>query len=130
MTRHLSNDEISAIVAGASATESTSHLEACAACRSEVERLEQALGHFRGAVRDWGSAEYRERGLVQPRMRVWPGLVYACLVAAILIVAAIGYRRPAQSNNPFESDTKLLKQVNADVSRSVPQGMETLLVER
>lgn len=130
MTRHLTNDEISAVVAGASTIESASHLEACTSCRSEAERLEQALGHFRGAVRDWGAVEYREPKAVQPRMRLRPGLVYACVVAVILIVAVIGVRRPSQSNNTFESDTKLLKQVNADVSRSVPQGMETLLVER
>ncbi|HTA47249.1 MAG TPA: hypothetical protein VK789_32625 [Bryobacteraceae bacterium] len=130
MNRHLSSDEISAMVAGAPAAESASHLQTCAVCRSEVERLERVLGHFRGAVRDWSASEYREREVVKPRMRLWPGIAYACIVALILIVAAVGYRRPSRPSNSFESDTQLLKQVSADVSRSAPQGMETLLVNR
>jgi hypothetical protein len=130
MTRHLTNDEISAVVAGTHGAESASHLENCAVCKGEVERLEQVLGHFRGAVRDWSAVEYRPRTVFQPHMRFWPGLTYACIVALILIVTVIGYRRPSRPNNSFESDTRLLKQVSADVSRSAPQGMETLLVDR
>lgn len=127
MTRHLSDEEIRAIAAG---VESSSHLETCAVCRSEVERFAEALGHFRGAVRDWSAAEYRPPAIVQARNRFWPGLAYACVIALILVIATISYRRPSRPNNSLESDTQLLKEVSADVSRSAPQGMETLLVDR
>lgn len=130
MNRHLTNDEISAIVAGSPAAETISHLESCVSCRSEVERLEQVLGHFRGAVRDWSAGEYHSQAVIHPSGHLWPSLAYACIVALILIVTVIGYRRPSRPNNSFESDTQLLKQVNADVARSAPQGMETLLVAR
>ena len=49
-------------VIGGGTAEERSHAEQCAACQARIESLITALGHFRGAVRDWSDrAAARER---------------------------------------------------------------------
>jgi hypothetical protein len=134
MSRHLNEDQISAIVAGGHNQEIAAHVENCAPCRQKVERLENVLGHFRGAVREWGDMQFAGRAVVQPRTRFWPALAYGWAVAFIVLLSVIGYRfstRPGVNAvvapSALQSDTLLLNHVKADVSRSVPPGMETLL---
>lgn len=134
MIRHLSHDEISAVVAGETSPEATAHLRECIPCRREVEHFQDVLGHFRGAVRDLSDTHFRPRPAVQPHFRAWPAAAYACTVALAVLLSVVGYqfskqpeRRAEPSPVVLESDTLLLKQVKADVSRSTPPGMETLL---
>lgn len=132
MNRHLDDNDIAAIAAGEYNREVAEHVDTCASCRLEVEQFSGALSHFRGAIRDWSGSQFSSRIIAQPRMRLWPGLAYACTIAIIALVAVIGYRfsiQPGKNTPPSaaESDTLLLKQVKADVSRSTPPGMETLL---
>lgn len=129
MNRHLSHDEISAIIAGEGSTDASGHLQNCASCTREIEQFENVLANFRGAVRDWSDGQFRERTRIRPRWRFWPSLAYACMVALIAIVSILGYRFSGRADhaNRNESDAQLLKQVNADVSRSAPVGMDTLL---
>lgn len=134
MIRHLSHDEISAVVAGETSPEATAHMRACLPCRREVEHFQDVLVHFRGAVRDWSDPQFRPQPAVRQRFRVWPSLAYACTVAVIALLSVVGYRFSRQSERRaepspvvLESDTLLLKHVKADISRSTPPGMETLL---
>lgn len=128
MNRHLNNAEMSAAVTGQAGADAAVHLESCAACRSEVEQFENVLGQFRGGVRNWSDGQFSGNVAVQPRSRWWRGLGYAGAVAAILLVFLFAqWRRAPIATHIGESDTVLLKQVNADVSRSAPSGMETLL---
>jgi TonB family protein len=53
MNRHLTCEQISDYLIGAAAPEYAQHARECAACRSEVARLESALSEFRGAVQQW-----------------------------------------------------------------------------
>ncbi len=126
MNRHLSEAEISAVVTGEAAV----HLETCALCRQKVEQLENVLGHFRSSVRDWSDSQFSGRVAVQPRRRLWPAMAYSVAVALIVLVFVVRYQSSARSvavPGELESDTLLLKHVNADVSRSAPSGMESLL---
>jgi anti-sigma factor RsiW len=126
MSRHLSHAEISAVVAG----ETAEHLETCAHCRQQVEQFANALGHFRSSVRDWSDAHFSGRVVVQPRRRLWPAMAYGFAVALIVLLSVVGYRfsaRPVSAPSGLESDTLLLNHVKADVSRSAPPGMDTLL---
>lgn len=138
MNRHLSHDEISAVLAGRAAAEPASgaaaHLETCAHCRQQVEQFESVLGHFRSSVRDFSETRFSGRVALQPRRHLWPALAYSCTVAVIVLVSLVGYRwsyqfpsRPVAAPSGLESDTLLLNHVKADVSRSAPTGMETLL---
>ncbi len=134
MSRHLSEAEISAVVAGEAASEAgpdaAAHLETCAHCRQQVEQFENVLGHFRSSVRDWSDSRFSGRVAVQPRRRLWPAMAYGFVVALVVLASVVGYHfsaRPALVPAGLESDTLLLKHVKADVSRSAPPGMESLL---
>jgi len=130
MSRHLSHAEIASAVAGEAGWYASGHLERCPLCRQQVEQLENVLGQFRSSVRDWSDAHFSGRVAVQPRRRLWPALAYSCAVALIVLAAVAGLdfsRRPVAAPSGLESDTLLLKHVNADVSRSAPSGMDTLL---
>jgi hypothetical protein len=134
MSRYLNADQISAMIAGDESRAVAAHLENCAPCRQQVEQLENVLGHFRGAVREWSDIQFAGRAAVQPQTRFWPALAYGCALAFIVLLSVIGYRfstRPVinavVAPAILQSDTLLLNHVKADVSRSVPPGMETLL---
>jgi anti-sigma factor RsiW len=132
MNRHLSQAEISAAVTGESGSDAAVHLETCARCRQQVEHFENVLGHFRSSVRDWSDSHFNGRVAVQPRRRLWPAMAYSFAVALIVLISVVGYRFSTQRStvaapSGLESDTLLLKHVKADVSRSAPPGMETLL---
>lgn len=137
MSRHLREDQISALIAGGRGSDGASHLENCAYCRQQVEQFENVLGHFRGAVREWSDRQFAGQA-AQPRTRFWPAVAYGCAVAFIVVLSIVGYRfstRPVVNAvvnsvvtpSALQSDTLLLDHVKADVSRSVPPGMETLL---
>ena len=134
MNRHLNQAEISAVVAGEAVgdagSDAAAHLKTCAICRQQVEQLENVLGHFRSSVRDWSDAHFSGPVAVQPRERLQPAMAYGFAVALIVLVFFAGHyssTRPVAAPSGLESDTLLLKQVNADVSRSAPPGMDTLL---
>jgi anti-sigma factor RsiW len=130
MSRHLSEAEVSALVGGEAASDAAAHLENCPHCRQQVEQFENVLGHFRSSVRDWSYTHFSGRVAVQPQKRLWPAMAYSFAVALIALVSVVGYRfaaRPVAVSSGLESDTLLLKHVKADVSRSAPPGMETLL---
>jgi hypothetical protein len=137
MSRHLNEEQISAVVAGlddVAGADVADHLQICALCRHQVERLEGVMGHFRGSVREWSDAQFVYREAVLPRRSFWPALAYSWFAAMLVLFSVIGYRYSSaptpyastQSSSP-DSDTLLLNRVKADVSRSAPPGMETLL---
>jgi hypothetical protein len=130
MSFHLSEQQVSAVIAGEINPRAADHLAGCAACRQEVERFENALGHFRGSVRDWSESRFSGSVAVQPRRHLWPALAYAWAFALIVLLSVVGYRfshGTAAAPSALESDVVLLDRVKADVSRSAPPRMETLL---
>jgi hypothetical protein len=53
MNKHLSEDEICRSFIGSSTMEEERHVQNCAQCREEVERLRIACSLFRDAMKDW-----------------------------------------------------------------------------
>lgn len=53
MTQHLTWDQISDYLICGRGPAQFPHAQECVSCRSEIERIEAALGEFRGAVRNW-----------------------------------------------------------------------------
>jgi periplasmic protein TonB len=62
---HLSSEQISKYLMGASASGEALHARECRDCRAELERLEAALAQFRSSVRQWS-----ERAASAPVYRV------------------------------------------------------------
>jgi hypothetical protein len=112
--------------------EDRAHLQECAACRLEVERTLDALRSFRSGVREWSEREAeavnREPKPVRRPLLATLGPIFAML----LLLAFMGSRylatRQVESGRPIvDTDAVLLKQVNTDLARGVPSGMEPLL---
>jgi predicted anti-sigma-YlaC factor YlaD len=111
------------------------HLQECSACRQEVERTLDALRSFRGSVREWSEkeAEAAQQAVLKPVRR---SLVasWGPIFAVLLLLAFIGSRYLVTrdvvkkgSPGAVDTDAVLLKQVNTDLTRGVPSGMEPLL---
>lgn len=136
MNGHMTSREIGDWMAGSRAAELERHLMECGACRTELSKLEAAVGEFRASAR-----ELAERSAPVPLARaawakepVWakwvrfqyvgPAVAAACL--ALMMVWTPWGETPAPASQSATSDSALLSQVNTELSRSVPSPMEPL----
>lgn len=128
--RHLSSVQLSECVAGQPDPGTARHLESCPACRAELDQFREVLHGFRGAVRNWSENQARAALVIDarpPDSRSWVAshqLAFALLLAAVCIVASLVWRG---GENAPASDSLLLNQVDAQVSRTVPSSMEPLM---
>jgi anti-sigma factor RsiW len=127
---HLRSEQLSECILGQPEPWIEQHLKSCPACRAELEQFGEALGGFRGAVRSWSEHQARAALTVHARTsesRSWIAshqLAFAVLLAAVCIVASLVWHG---GENAPASDSLLLNQVDAQVSRSVPSSMEPLM---
>jgi hypothetical protein len=140
MNEHLSPEDISRWFAGERRGEVQRHAGECEACSARLDRMESAMAEFRGSVHDWSAAQsaaaphiaWQARqttendGLSHRHLaRTW------ILAAASLLILASGpawwhYRQQARAAEMARADA-LLQQVDAEISRAVPQTMEPLV---
>jgi anti-sigma factor RsiW len=131
MNEHLSPEDISRWFAGERTPELHRHAGECEACSARLDRMESAIEEFRGSVHDWSA----EQSPPAPRIawalpvrhlaRTW------ILAAASLLILASGpaywhFRQQARAAEAARADA-LLQQVDAEISRAVPQTMEPLV---
>jgi hypothetical protein len=150
MNQHLTEQQILEWVAGTATADSLCHAGQCAECGAEVNRLEGAVRGFAVAVRqaagrpaphiDWAAA-----GRSEPPVAWVPGwrLALAALLL-VLLAAPIMFHFNFYLNNVDNTvnttahsrqqqlerertDAALLEQVDAAVSRPVPQPIEPLV---
>jgi hypothetical protein len=105
MSHHLSEDEICRAVAGQPTLEELKHLDACPACRDEVERSRSLLATFRRGVTGWADREAR-RGtpsldLASIDAPTWKQALIA--VALVVIVASL-VPQLRRANQPHPAD--------------------------
>ena len=130
MNRHLSLQQIDAWIIGERAAEVEGHLRSCRACADEVERVAGPLAMFGGAVRSWGQEQMgpaRPWGPVENRnvVRAWVWRVGLAVATLLLLIAAPVYRH-RQATREAAQDEILLRQVEREISQSVPAPMEPL----
>ena len=128
-TSHLSPGQISERVSGGYSATVESHLSACTACRAQVSRLEQVLGHFRASVHAWSDEQYRAAPAAVPHS--WTGLrspawAAAAIIALIVVCLSLALPLARYRAETAAADAALLNQVDAEVSRTVPRPMEPL----
>jgi hypothetical protein len=154
MNQHLTEQQILECVAGTATAGSRLHVEQCAGCGAEVERLESAVRGFAGAALqaagrpaphlDWAAAGRSQAGLtwVPAWVPAWRPAV-ATLALLLLATPLMFHFRsyPKDVDNKIyttshsqqqqlereRADTALLEQVDAAVSRPVPQPIEPLV---
>lgn len=136
MITHLSSEQVAEYIVGYPSPLVADHLRDCPACRAEVVNFREALGDFRWAVRSWSeeqASEYQTNAAPAmpapvPDPRWWtPSHQFAgaLLVAVICIIAS--FVIPRHPEKVLSSDSVLLSQVDAQVSRTVPSSMEPLM---
>jgi hypothetical protein len=133
VNNHLSEDQITEWVLGASDEYVLRHLETCDACSVEAEGLRRTIASFRDSIhvtaqRDpsfWRSQQLAIRQQVSARD--WYPLHWAWAVAMvmILITAVFLTRRPNTPPNHAseDADNALLQEVQVDLGREVPQAL-------
>ena len=145
MNEHLSPEDISRWFAGERSGEVQRHAGECEACSARLDRMESAMAEFRGSVHDWSAAQsaaaphiaWQARqttagdGLSHRRPPVRHLARRWILAAASLLILALGpaywhTRQQARAAEMARADA-LLQQVDAEISRAVPQTMEPLV---
>jgi predicted anti-sigma-YlaC factor YlaD len=146
MNEHLNEDQRNALLLAEADAESSAHLNACEACRNEVEQLRGALAGLRSA--EVACAErpqefWREQRLsiaaripVGNELTTQP-LAWAASLAGILIVAAMlsqglpvldpsALQVPAKATAQVASDPDhdLLVEIGRSIRRDVPLALE------
>ena len=136
MKQHLTSEQISRWIVGERTAQMEEHAAECPECSAEIARMEAALSMYRSSVRQWSERQTgleranawkpEGRGFRMPQPMRW-----ALIAAALLILVAIPLYRGAQEKQRraemAKADALLLEQVDAGISRAVPQPMEPLL---
>jgi hypothetical protein len=131
MNQHLSPEDISRWFAGDRDPGLQRHAGECEACSARLDRMESALTEFRGSVHDWSAAQPASTPQIVSRPPVRHMARPWVLAAASLLILASGpawwhYRQQARAAEMARADA-LLQQVDAEISRAVPQTMEPLV---
>jgi hypothetical protein len=121
------------------------HVASCAACRTQVEPLAEALSGFALVAREWGDAKAAAAQELRPAKAVlskqWRGMAvtWAAAGALLLIIFGIGLPRwqnhqvtqqaaahRQQREQQFTQDDALLDAIDQDVSQVVPHALSPL----
>ncbi|MES1257974.1 MAG: hypothetical protein ABUS51_06075 [Acidobacteriota bacterium] len=137
MKQHLSEEEIAGWAMGERTPALQFHVSECAECRAQTETLSDALLQFRHAAHGW--AQGREARFRLPAPAPWWRLParWALVTAGLILLAAVpayetyrehrAARERAGSEAQEAADAALLRQVDAGISRRVPQPLEPLV---
>jgi anti-sigma factor RsiW len=139
MGEHFTDGQIAEWVAGERVPEREAHLHDCPACRSQVEDFQAALTGFGASMRAWSDTQYTAaKTSVKARSSARPvvlrGSLYAaaalaavCLVAVLVMFHGALLRQGASvDTHGSVTDAVLLRQIDTEVSQTVPHAMEPL----
>jgi anti-sigma factor RsiW len=133
MDSHLSEDQITEWVLGARDELVLRHLETCHACSAEAQQLRSSISGFRDAIHAaaQGDQSFWRHQQLAFRERVsakdWYPLHWAWLVAMVMVLISAVFltRTPnaPQNHSSEDADNALLKAVQGDLGREVPQAL-------
>ena len=139
MSRHLSAREISEWMIGNRTGPVERHMAACEECAGEVARLSESIAMFGSAVREWSEQQVGTLEIKAPAsaphhfwgMGMFRWQIATASMAALLLAAIPVYRTNHREPVPVAataavSDEALLRDVETQISRSVPVSMEPL----
>ena len=131
MNEHLSPQDISRWFAGERSPELERHAGECEECSARLDRLESALAEFRGSAHDWSAAQSASAPQIawRPSVRHMAQRWIMAAASLSILVSASAYWHTRQQTRAAEMARAdaLLEQVDAGISRAVPQTMEPLV---
>jgi anti-sigma factor RsiW len=132
MIAHLSSEQLSECILGQPSPLVARHIQDCPTCRAELVQFREALGEFRGAVRDWSKEQANQALAISnsvPEPRSWAfsnQLAWALLISAVCVIASFVMPQH-EPENTAGADAVLLNRVDVQVSRTAPSSMEPLM---
>jgi predicted anti-sigma-YlaC factor YlaD len=142
MKGHLTSDEISRWLVEGPTPELEEHLWRCASCRTMLAEARAPLSIFRSAVIAWSEdqaarpvrqsapwAGLRERMHFMNWVPAFGVAAAVAVLAVFLVRTPVAPKAPAQAEvqiSSAEQDAKLMDQVDAEVSETVPDAMTPL----
>jgi predicted anti-sigma-YlaC factor YlaD len=146
MMPHLSEAQLDALLHSAPGALVDSHLVSCPACQQELASLQQAFATFRIAATNASrvytparpaiASSATRNGYFRPAMRpIWAVGLASVLAVTALVVPTLHKSGASGSNPPIStagnapaavSDEALLKDIDADLSTSVPPSLQPL----
>jgi hypothetical protein len=135
MSKHLTEGQIAKCCAGQSTVEEQRHIQECAACAAELDRLAGSILLFRSAIRDRIDARLAMHAPVfedRPPVVATPLWNWALVaaVAFVLVILPLSITEPRQfiENTPVATDPDtLMREVNLHLSRTLPAPMEPIM---
>jgi hypothetical protein len=137
MSKHLTEDQIARCFAGQYTIDERQHIQQCAACGAQLDRLASSISLFRNAVRDHIDARvalhapaivFEDQHPV-PATPVWKWAMVT-VVAVLLVGLPFFITRPQQfvenASAPADPDI-LMREINVHLSRTMPAPMEPIL---
>jgi hypothetical protein len=135
MINHLSPQQISSLMIGQAKPGEAQHAAECSECAEEVLHLQETLAVFRDSVQQWtdrcGGSEVPSPAFLRTDSSVFSGRPFQwalAVLALILLVLIPVHKNTSERRLKAEAeDTLLLEQVNAQLSRTVPEALEPLM---
>jgi ribosomal protein S14 len=129
MSEHLSSKQITEWTIEDRSAEASRHIQECAECASQVERLRESLEMFRGAMR-----ETAEQCSAQQKVLRVPGrrtaVLWLTAAAALVTLTVLPIYQVRESRHKAaetaRQDAELMEQVNAELSEGVAAPMKPL----
>jgi anti-sigma factor RsiW len=139
MKSHLDDEQFLAALSGPPDHALAAHLAACAACRSELDRLRADLGSLRQSLHAAAAQPedfWREQRLaVSGRLREAQSLLpfrlatVAALAAMLVLAVSLSLLAPEhQRDAALDADHQLLVDVQDSLLREVPRALEPALL--
>lgn len=136
MKEHLTSQQIEKWMIGERTPAGGAHLRNCPECAAKLASVSGPVKLFGAAVRNWSerhnSGQFSRPVVLSERPAGWRPWRVALACAAVAVIMAIPVFRPVRTLPPAGpvsttvSDEALLRQVDLEVSRSVPGPMEPL----
>jgi hypothetical protein len=137
MSKHLTEDQVARCFAGQSTMDERQHIQQCAACSAELDRLANSISLFRNAVRDRIDARVALHAPAivfedQPPVPATPIWKWAMVTVVTVLLVALPFfiTRPQQfvdnASAPADPDI-LMREINLHLSRTMPAPMEPIL---
>jgi len=138
MSKHLTEVQIARCFAGQYTIDERQHIQQCAACGAQLDRLASSISLFRNAVRDRIDARVALHAPAivfedQPPVPATPTWKWAMvtLVAVLLAALPLFITKPQQfvdnASAPADPDI-LMREINLHLSRTMPAPMEPILI--
>ena len=151
MSAHITHEEMTELLMGSRTSTIECHLQACAQCREEVDRVKGSLESFRVSSHAWSESANEAAETPQviafSRKPAYGWLRLAAVAAVLIIVFAAAYRinknssiestakittssatTATSSQDQIVEDNELLAQVDSEISEAVPMPMQPLQI--